>query len=376
MKKRILFYSESWGIGGIETLIMDIIRNIDHSKYTIDIFSTWDSNSLFDSELQKYDIHRYTVFHGYRPNLLVRQVLSIIKFRKLLNKNHYDIVHINTMNGMGFTFSAAALLEHVNIRIVHSHNANFGEGHYFAKSFAHKFGKTFLGNTANVRLATSSAAGKYLFDSKRFIILHNGIDTEKYRYNSEGRSVLRRKYQIADHTLVTGTIGRLVEQKNPLFVLEAFRELHQIIPDSALLLIGAGDLEAEIDSYISNNSLDSSVIRIGRVSSSAQYYSAFDLFFAASHYEGFGITVLEAQCNGLPVFCSTAFPQEVLITPLVNRMELTYGPKFWAERAISYHTNFVEHGGERKNYADVIKREGYSIIDMIKNLEHIYERGI
>ena len=55
------------------------------------------------------------------------------------------------------------------------------------KKFIHKLFKPLLSISSNIKIACSSDSGKWLF-YRNFIIIHNGINTEKYKYSIDVRS--------------------------------------------------------------------------------------------------------------------------------------------------------------------------------------------
>lgn len=373
MPKKILFYSESWGIGGIENLVMDLARNLDKDDYAMDIFSTWDSNDAYDEELRFLGTRRFTVFKGYRPDLLKRQIMGTKRFGQLLRQEHYDIVHINTMNGMGFTYSQAAKKQGIKTRMVHSHNSSFGEGHVFIKTLGHNFGKTFLGSSATIRLACSDAAGQYLFGKHPYTIIQNGIDTDKFAFSPESRIRIRKELKIDDGTLILGSLARIAQQKNPLFSLDVFAEIHQKIQNSVFVMIGSGDMEKEVKDKISSLNLNESVIRIPRTTSPQEYYSAFDILISPSFFEGFGLTTIEAQSAGLPVICSTAYPSEIILTDLVKRISLDAPLSEWVKEIIVYAQAGHDSTVNRTSYKAIIESKGYSSRNMVRQIEQIYQ---
>ena len=79
--KKILFYSEGWGTGGIEAFIMNSIRCLDKTQFKFDVFCTHDYDNGYDDELHGLGAQRFIVFHGAKPNLLKRLSHSTRRWR-------------------------------------------------------------------------------------------------------------------------------------------------------------------------------------------------------------------------------------------------------------------------------------------------------
>lgn len=68
---------------------------------------------------------------------------------------------------------------------------------------------------------------KKIYKSKRYTLLTNGVDLEKFEFNQEIRKNIRNKYQISEDEIVIGNVGRFMPQKNHEFILEIFLEILQ-----------------------------------------------------------------------------------------------------------------------------------------------------
>lgn len=355
-KRRVLLYSESWGTGGIESFVMNAIRALaQEPEYICDVFSTHDSNSGYDAEIREHGGGRYCIFKGYRPNLLKRTIVSAICFNALLKRHHYDVVHINTMNGMGFMYTAIAKHHGVPCRIVHSHNSAFGEGGRAIKSVAHNFGKSAFGGSVTARLACSQAAGEYLFDAKPFVVIKNSIDIDRFRFDVEARDEVRRQLDVPTDAFVFGTVGRLESVKNPLFLVDVLAGLRSSGRNAVLVLVGEGSLRDEITAKTKKLGVSDAVHMPGKTPTPERFLSAMDVFCMPSLFEGAPFSAIEAAANGVPELLSTNIP-----TMDLKHVPVTYLPldvDAWIRElsAAGVHADV-----ERTAAADVVGDQGYS----------------
>jgi glycosyltransferase involved in cell wall biosynthesis len=98
-------------------------------------------------------------------------------------------------------------------------------------------------------------------------------------------------------------VGRLDIVKDPLLLLEAFRESIRTRPDLHLVIIGDGVLRQNVERACLKSELNGHVTLLGVMQPSdiADVLRASDLFVLSSVYEGMPIAALEALASGLPV---------------------------------------------------------------------------
>jgi glycosyltransferase involved in cell wall biosynthesis len=155
-------------------------------------------------------------------------------------------------------------------------------------------------------------------DAEHCQVLNNAIDTGKFVFHEAKKQQMRQQLHIAESALVIGHVGRFVDAKNHLFLIDIFQELHKRDSNSVLLLVGDGELRAEIERKIQTVGLTDAVIMTGVQSNTYDYYQAMDVFVMPSHYEGLPVSLVEAQTAGLPCCVSSAVPVESAITELVQ----------------------------------------------------------
>ena len=356
---KVLVYVEAWGQGGIESFLMNMFRCLQNNGFEFVLFSTWEWNSSYDSELCALGIERYSVFNGYRPGQLKRLREGSAAFERILKKRQYDAVYVNTMNGMGFLYSEVARRRGVPVRLVHSHNSTFGPNMTAAKTVAHKFAQLFLSGSATACLACSDDAGRYLFNKKPFVFVNNGIDTRRFAFDPNARERIRCKLGIPASSFLAGSIGRVSATKNPLFQVRAFAEIKKLDPFAHYLMVGDGDMRSETEELVVRLGLEESFHMTGYLPDPAPYFSALDVFLMPSLFEGLPFAVVESQCSGCSVLASGTLPKEVGITDLVRTMPLEAGEGAWASVAVEMGTSETN----RLFYSERVARAGFSADD-------------
>ncbi|QGF40719.1 glycosyltransferase [Limosilactobacillus gastricus] len=150
---------------------------------------------------------------------------------RLCRQNQYDVVHVNGNSTTMAIELAAAKLAGVKVRVAHSHNTT--TRHVKANQLL----RPFFEMVVNGRIACNQAAGKWLFKSKDFVIIENGIDFDKYKLNQNVRTKIRSKLGISDDKILIGHIGKFNSQKNQEFLIELAEKLDDRY---RVILIGNG----------------------------------------------------------------------------------------------------------------------------------------
>lgn len=144
------------------------------------------------------------------------------------------------------------------------------------------------------------------YPAEKINVVYNGVDTTKYsmeRYPDHILTPFREKIGVGSRPMIF-FVGRLTWVKGTVELVQAMPEILRQIPDAMLVLIGVGELEASIRTYIADLHLTDHVIFIPELVSEDErllYYAACDVAVFPSKYEPFGIVCTEAMSMGKPV---------------------------------------------------------------------------
>lgn len=353
-----------WVGGGVESVIMNYYRHLDHSKVQFDFICDEDSTRIPYDEIKKL---------GGRV-FLVPKYQNLPKYLKVLEKlfkeNQYRIVHSN-INTLSVFPLYAAKKAGVPIRISHSHSTSNPKEwkRNFIKNILRPFSKRY----ATDYFACSEVAGRYLFGNKTFNrgevkIIHNAIDIDKFKFDEVARKKLRKELGIKDSTIVIGHVGRFVQQKNHTFLVDVFKEYHKKNPDSKLLLVGSGPLEDEIKKKVERLGLKDSVLFLGQRDDINKLYSVMDIFCLPSLYEGLPVVGVESQAAGLPIIFSNWVSHEAIISKNAKIVP--------TQETGAYIKKMDEITQENKQRALASINENMSIKNEAPKLEAIYCRPL
>lgn len=365
MTIRVLHVVTTMDMGGLETFIMNIYRNIDRNKVQFDFLKHRDYESKFDREIKKMGGNIYNV-PPINPFKHRRYIKSLDNFFELYSD--YSIVHSHINTNSMYVLRSAQTAE-ISTRIAHSHIASQSRFSYRAPYL--KYTKFKLQNYTTHNFACGVDAGRWLYGNKayensEFKVINNSIDTNKFIFNKEVRNFIREKYNL-QNKFVIGHIGRFFHQKNHDFIIEIFKKISDKNNNARLLLLGDGELRQDIEKKVEKYDLKEKVIFTGVKSNANEYLQAMDLFLMPSHFEGLPVTLVEAQASGVQSVISDNITDEVKITNLVDSLSLEQSPTYWAE-----HVNKYSVGYQRKDMSEEIKNAGYDVKTTAKWLEEFY----
>ncbi len=142
-------------------------------------------------------------------------------------------------------------------------------------------------------------------------IIPNGVDLE---YFSPDVSPID---EFCDGKLNILFAGRLENRKGLIYLLKAYQQVKQEIPDSRLIVVGPGiRLRRKYEKQVKQSNLKD-VVFVGFVSYDElpRYYKTADIFCApATGWESFGIVLLEAMAAGKPIIASNVEGYASLVT--------------------------------------------------------------
>lgn len=360
---RILHMIGSLNIGGSQTMIMNIYRRMDRDKIQFDFIIDHHTHNCFTEEIKHlggkvYTLPEFVGTNSSEVRCSWNEFLDAHKEYKILHS------HVRSYASLYLPIAKSKGIK----TIIHSHNTSNGSG---IKSVIKTILQYPLRYQADYFMACSKDAGRWLFgektiNSEKFTLIPNAIDGTIFSFNKNNREEIRQQFGIDDGNLVIGYLGRVVEQKNPGFAIEVFRELCKINENVVLLFVGDGDLLEKIKSE--SNDLSGKIIFTGARKDVDKLMSAMDCYIFPSLWEGFGMSLIEAQTNGLRCICSDKIPRDAIYTNLVNVLELKCCAKEWANKVNEIITNLDERCDMSKELIDA----GFDINSQINLLEKIY----
>ena len=357
---RVLMIMTSMDCGGMETFTMNIFRAIDKSKVQFDFLLHRPHRGDYEDEIERLGGRIFRI--GRQNPLDYGYWLALDSFFK---EHSYPIVHaqLDCMSGIPLL---VAERNGSFVRIAHSHSSRQDiDFKYPIKVICKKMIK----HVATHLFACGHAAGRWMFETDRFSIFPNAIDTSVYRYDASRRASVRMKLGISEETCVIGHVGRFAAVKNHPRIIEIFKRYHSVNCDSTLLLIGEGDLRLEVQAMVNSLNLGDSVRFLGLRSDVPDLMRAMDLFLMPSIYEGLPMSLVEAQAAGLPCVISHTIPKDCdIVEGAIRRVPLEDGDAAWVEAI----TEMVKSPCNREDWCQLVKNAGFDIRESATKLQQFY----
>jgi sugar transferase (PEP-CTERM/EpsH1 system associated) len=143
------------------------------------------------------------------------------------------------------------------------------------------------------------------FPPGRIEVIHNGVDTGRYRPIAEARSRMREQLGIKGTEFCIGAIGRLEPVKDLFTLLRAARGLPADRSPWRIVIAGDGSESEALRDFVNNSAeLRDRTRFLGEVKDVPNLLNAFDVYVLPSLYEGISNSLLEAMATGLPVVAS------------------------------------------------------------------------
>lgn len=363
---RVLQVGMTRNLGGIETYLIEQFRHLDKNKIDYDFVNiTGEYSICYEDEILASGSKIFKVVSRHKnPLLHYWQWFNIL----LQNKGVYDVIVLNT-NSLEYVFPLVlGKIFGIPVRVIHSHNSGFENKQGLARRLLVGMNKKLLAWSANLRFACSQFAGQWMFKDNPYHVIYNAIDIHKYDADLKVREETRNALGL--HTELTLLhVGRFSYQKNHSFLLDIFKEVHAIQPDSVLLLVGDTTEESEflteVKRKIKDYGLENSVRLLGRRDDVNKIMQAADVLVMPSFFEGLTVVGIEAQASDLPLLLSDTVTKELELLPSTQFISLEAGPTAWAEAIV----NSKQHN--RQSRYEELKAAGYDIENETERVEKL-----
>ena len=304
-------------INGVSTSVAMLKRALEQQGHTVYVV-TVSSNAL----KHEYDEKERILKVAGIPIGIYDYRLSSIYPVTLINKMkkwNLDVIHSHTEFGVGIL--ARLFAKQFNIPLVHTYHTLYEDyTHYITHGYFEKSSKKiveyltkfYCDKTANELIVPTNKIyslfkEKYNF-TKNIHIIPTGIEVDRFfeeNVNKKEVESLKKKLGLKKNEFTILFVGRLAEEKNVEFLIEAQKKLVEYDDHIKLLIVGDGPDKQKYEQLAENLGLKDNIIFNGKAAweEIPIYYHASSVFATASTTETQGLTVIEAMAAGVPPLC-------------------------------------------------------------------------
>lgn len=355
---RILQVVTNMSYGGLENFIMNNYRNIDRERVQFDFLTHFAGHQDYEEEIAAlggriYRLPKLNPFDG-------KYLKQLDAF--FASHPEYKVVHSH-MNCFSGIILKAAKKNGATARIAHSHIVleKKADPEYILKNILKKD----IPKYATDYFACGEDAGKFMFGKEKFTVINNSIDAAAYRYDLEKARKVREQWGLGD-SFVIGHVGMFRAQKNHPFLFEIVKYIAGKDPSVRLMSVGNGPLFEEMKEKAKQIGADKYIVFTDGREDVPELMQAMDVFVLPSLFEGFPVTMVEAQAAGLPCVISDRVAKECKLTEDVVPLSLDDPLEKWADTILKYKDT------EKKDNFELICRAGFDIKENAKRLEEFY----
>ena len=294
---KILFLIHDLGQGGAEKVLVNLVNNMDRSKFDISVTVLFGGG--VNEQFLAPDIHFHAVFPKEVPgNSKLMKLMTPKQLHRLCVKEHYDI--------------EVSYLEGPSARVVsgcQSPDTKLVSWIHVEQHTTDKLVTSFRSErearACYYRFDQTVCVSQYVHDDfcelldfqKSCRVLYNTVESDKILAGAgEAAPELMR-----DGTVRLIAVGTLKQSKGYLRLLKIAKRLRDEQYPVHLYILGIGPLQQEMEEFIRQNTLQDAVTLLGYQTNPYKYVSKCDLFVCASFAEGFSTAATEALIVGTPV---------------------------------------------------------------------------
>ena len=279
--------------GGAEKQLVILSRNQAAQDHEISVLPL-KGNLELDKEFSSF---KGQIFDDIRNRNFLFQ---IILFRKLLKKKRFDVIHLHLPRA-----EIVGVLASLGLRIVAISSRHNTEPFFPGSP---RLVSTLLSRVVLIRqssvIAISKSVKTFLL-SRREISKRQQVDVIYYGYD-ETISAPKQPRELRDGEKLEKfvTLSRLAPQKDLKTMIQALAIYRGKFGFGQLEVYGDGPLDEELNTFARNLGITQYVVFCGRTSDVPKVMQKNQCFLLSSKYEGFGLVLLEAMQQGLPIICS------------------------------------------------------------------------
>lgn len=347
--------------GGSETLARDIALGIDPGRWRTSICAL-DAGGPLAAALGHGGIPVHIL--GRRPGFDWRLIPRLFR---LFSREGVDVVQTHHLAPLIYSALAARA---AGAALVHVEHDRFS----FASAKARRRLRT-LSTLCHRVVVVGDDIYDYFVKAAgippdKLTVIHNGVDLRRY---SAAPLRPRSALGLPATGRLIGHVARLDPAKDQYSLLQAFKRVLTVHPDTYLVMVGDGPLRQELASLAASLALCGNVVWLGRRNDVPDLLPHFDIFALTSVNEGLPIALLEAMACARPVVATAVGDVPTIIEHDTTGLLITAGDAKALADAVTILLDRPDHAGALGRSARSLVERRFSLADTLSRYERLYE---
>ena len=269
--------------GGAERLINDWVAV--EKKIEIDVLSILPLPGKFADNANYYSLNSKSV---YNPLVVVKMLPYVRK---------YDLIHVSLFPSQLYV-SILSYFFRDKIFLTTEHSTVNRRRSKKIFSFIDRFIYKRYASIVCISEATQTSLLSYLNGEYPVTVIHNGVHLQNIK---ESKAYSKSQFFDDDNIILIGMVSSFTPQKDQLTVLKALKCLDE---KYRLVFVGDGMQKQQCEDFVVENKLCTQVKFLGFRDDAYSIMKACDIIVQSSVWEGFGLTVVEANACGKKVIAT------------------------------------------------------------------------
>ena len=279
-KIKVLHFTQANG-GGIDTYLGMYFKYSNIDRF-INVLITTGENKF--SNLDGF--YHVNIEQTFSPIKLLKHAYNI---RKIIKSEKPDIIYLHsTFAGLIGRMANIGLKSKI---AYNPHGWSFKMNVSKKKIHIYKLVEKILSYFTDKFILISKSeyeeAQKIGIPARKLELVYNGIDVENLN------PPINNEEALPNNRYIIGMVGRISEQKNPLFFVDFAKEVLKKYPETFFVIVGDGELRKQVEKRIVEYNMAHNFLITGWVSTPEKYIKQFNQAVLFSKWEGFGLAVAE-----------------------------------------------------------------------------------
>ena len=330
MKSKILFYTSGVGLGGVERVILEILKLIDKDKFDIKLALQYENENLFENEIPKKIDYKYMLplkiinkslyYRERKKNLFFKVLYSLnLIYEKYIIKKNY--LEFSKDRDIVIDFKSGDFLKLITLnknskKICWIHSEVTKLNRYSQRK--EKLRK-YLKDIDKIVCICNEMKDNFIVEMPEYKdkigVIYNPFDIEKIIKKAdeiENLSLDDKKRLNEDYIIMVSRLE--LKMKDFICLIKAYEIFNKKNREIKLYLLGDGPDKEKIEQEIKNRELTKNIILLGKRNNPYPWIKNSKLLIHSSKSEGFGLVLVEALVLNKKVLSTNCKvgPKEIL----------------------------------------------------------------